>query len=60
MPEHVPLFVRISATDWVADLVFIAREMLREPCWALKAEQELGTEPAWPIPHGYAVKRRAK
>jgi 2,4-dienoyl-CoA reductase-like NADH-dependent reductase (Old Yellow Enzyme family) len=43
-----------------ADLVFLARELLREPYWALKAQQELGAEPLWPIPYGYAVKRRAK
>lgn len=43
-----------------ADLVFLARELLREPYWALKAEQELGTEPSWPISYGYAVKRRVK
>jgi 2,4-dienoyl-CoA reductase-like NADH-dependent reductase (Old Yellow Enzyme family) len=43
-----------------ADLVFVARELLREPYWALKAEQELGAEPIWPISYGYAVKRRAK
>jgi 2,4-dienoyl-CoA reductase-like NADH-dependent reductase (Old Yellow Enzyme family) len=43
-----------------ADLVSIAREMLREPYWALKAQQDLEGEPAWPIPYGYAVKRRAK
>ena len=43
-----------------ADLVFLARELLREPYWALKAQQELGAEPSWPIPYGYAVKRRAK
>jgi 2,4-dienoyl-CoA reductase-like NADH-dependent reductase (Old Yellow Enzyme family) len=43
-----------------ADLVFIAREFLREPYWALKAQAELGAEPAWPISYGYAVKRRAK
>jgi 2,4-dienoyl-CoA reductase-like NADH-dependent reductase (Old Yellow Enzyme family) len=43
-----------------ADLVFLARELLREPYWALKAEQELGTEPCWPLSYGYAVKRRAK
>ena len=41
-----------------ADLVFLARELLREPYWALKAQQQLGHEPAWPIPYGYAVKRR--
>ncbi|HVJ67827.1 MAG TPA: NADH:flavin oxidoreductase/NADH oxidase [Caulifigura sp.] len=43
-----------------ADLVFIARELLREPYWALKAESELGSEQKWPLQYGYAVKRRAK
>jgi 2,4-dienoyl-CoA reductase-like NADH-dependent reductase (Old Yellow Enzyme family) len=43
-----------------ADLVFLAREMLREPYWAIKAQQQLGGEPAWPLQYGYAVKRRAK
>jgi 2,4-dienoyl-CoA reductase-like NADH-dependent reductase (Old Yellow Enzyme family) len=43
-----------------SDLVFIGRELLREPYWAIKAQQELGGEPNWPIPYGYAVKRRAK
>jgi NADH:flavin oxidoreductase / NADH oxidase family len=40
-----------------ADVVFTAREMLREPYWALKAQSELGAEPSWPVPYGYAVKR---
>lgn len=48
----------VTAGD--ADLVFLARELLREPYWALKAEQELGADPSWPVPYGYAVKRRAK
>jgi len=43
-----------------ADLVFLARELLREPYWAIKAQQELGEEPTWPTPYGYAVKRRPK
>lgn len=43
-----------------ADLVFLARELLREPYWALKAQHELGGEPAWPIPYGYAVRRRTR
>ena len=43
-----------------ADLVLLARELLREPYWALKAQEELGAEPSWPISYGYAVKRRAK
>jgi 2,4-dienoyl-CoA reductase-like NADH-dependent reductase (Old Yellow Enzyme family) len=47
-------------TEGDADLVFVARELLRQPYWALRAEQELGAEPSWPIPYGYAVRRRAK
>lgn len=44
-------------TSGKADLVFIAREFLREPYWALKAEHTLGQEASWPTPYGYAVKR---
>lgn len=43
-----------------ADLVFIARKLLREPYWAIHAQQELGAEPSWPISYGYAVKRRSR
>ncbi len=43
-----------------ADLVFIGRELLREPYWALKAQHDLDGDPSWPIPYGYAVKRRAR
>ncbi|UQA63963.1 NADH:flavin oxidoreductase/NADH oxidase [Polyangium aurulentum] len=43
-----------------ADLVFLARELLREPYWALKAAHELESEPCWPVQYGYAVKRRAR
>jgi 2,4-dienoyl-CoA reductase-like NADH-dependent reductase (Old Yellow Enzyme family) len=46
-------------TSGDADLVFIAREMLREPYWALKAQTELGAQANWPVQYGYAVKRRA-
>ena len=41
-----------------ADMVLLAREMLRTPYWALHAQQELGGEQIWPIQYGYAVKRR--
>jgi 2,4-dienoyl-CoA reductase (NADPH2) len=44
-------------TSGSADLVFIGREFLREPYWALKAEQHLNQTPQWPIPYGYAVKK---
>jgi 2,4-dienoyl-CoA reductase-like NADH-dependent reductase (Old Yellow Enzyme family) len=43
-----------------ADLVLLARELLREPYWAIKAQQALGGAETWPISYGYAVKRRAR
>lgn len=55
-PHHADEIV----TGGDADLVFLARELLREPYWALKAQHELGAEPSWPTPYGYAVRRRAK
>jgi 2,4-dienoyl-CoA reductase-like NADH-dependent reductase (Old Yellow Enzyme family) len=55
-----PHFANEIVTGGDANLVFIAREMLREPYWASKAQQALGEEPAWPIQYGYAVKRRSK
>jgi 2,4-dienoyl-CoA reductase-like NADH-dependent reductase (Old Yellow Enzyme family) len=55
-PHHADEIV----TGGDANMVFIAREMLREPYWALKAQQALGEEPAWPVQYGYAVKRRTK
>lgn len=88
-PERLPLFVRISSTDWVdggwdieqsvelartlrprgVDLidcssggtvpyalvpmapgyqVLLARELLRDPYWPLRAARELGQSAAWP------------
>jgi 2,4-dienoyl-CoA reductase-like NADH-dependent reductase (Old Yellow Enzyme family) len=47
-------------TEGDADLVFVGRELLRQPYWALRAEHDLGAESNWPIPYGYAVRRRAK
>lgn len=55
-PRHADEIV----TGGDADLVFLGRELLREPYWAMKAQQELGEEPSWPTQYGYAVKRRAK
>jgi len=43
-----------------ADLVFLGRELLRQPYWALGAEHDLDHEPSWPTPYGYAVKRRTR
>lgn len=44
-------------TSGKADLVFIGREFLREPYWALKTGVALGQEVEWATPYGYAVKR---
>lgn len=45
-------------TSGDADLVFLARELLRTPYWALGAEQALQQDPSWPTQYGYAVRRR--
>ncbi|MCW5940069.1 MAG: NADH:flavin oxidoreductase/NADH oxidase [Fimbriimonadaceae bacterium] len=38
-----------------ADLVFLGREMLRDPHWALRAARELGADPPWPSQYAWAV-----
>jgi 2,4-dienoyl-CoA reductase (NADPH2) len=43
-----------------ADLVLLARALLREPYWGLRAEAALGGEAHWPISYGYAVERRER
>ena len=55
-----PEYANQIITEGDADLVLLGRELLREPYWAIKAQHALQEEPAWPIPYGYAVKRRAK
>lgn len=45
-------------TSGAADLVLLGREMLREPYWALKAQQALNQTPSWATQYGYAVVRR--
>ena len=45
-------------TSGAADLVFVGREMLRDPYWAIHAAQALHKEAPWPIPYGYAVESR--
>lgn len=55
-----PQYADEIITSGQADLVFIGRELLREPYWTLKAQHALAIEPEWPVQYGYAVKRRAK
>ena len=55
-----PQYADDIITSGQANLVFLARELLREPYWAIKAQHALEEEPVWPIQYGYAVKRRTK
>lgn len=47
-------------TRGCADLVFVGRQLLREPYWAVHAQCSLDDTADWPIAYGYAVKRRGK
>ncbi|HEX8311882.1 MAG TPA: NADH:flavin oxidoreductase/NADH oxidase [Chthoniobacteraceae bacterium] len=55
-PQHANEII----TSGDADLVFLARELLRDPYWALEAQHALGKEPTWPTQYGYALKRRGR
>ncbi len=44
-PEQADEIVR----NGDADLVFLARELLRDPYWAFRAQRELGAAPALPV-----------
>ena len=43
-------------TEGSADLVLLARQLLREPRWPLRAAQELGAEVPWPAQYSRAAK----
>ena len=53
-----PEYANQIVTGGDANLVLIAREFLRDPYFALNAQRALGAAPDWPIPYGYAVRRR--
>jgi 2,4-dienoyl-CoA reductase-like NADH-dependent reductase (Old Yellow Enzyme family) len=55
-----PQYADEIITGGDADVVLVARELLRDPYWALKAQHQFEEEPSWPVQYGYAVKRRAK
>ena len=38
-----------------ADMVFLARKLLRDPYWPLHAAHELGVEVEWPVQYQRAV-----
>ncbi|MBI4805851.1 MAG: NADH:flavin oxidoreductase/NADH oxidase [Desulfovibrio sp.] len=63
MTSAVGLITQVDQAESIvasgeADLVLLGREMLREPYWSIKAQQELGGDPSWPVQYGYAVQRR--
>ena len=41
-----------------ADVVLLARELLRDPYWPLHAAAELGDDVAWPNQYGRSAKAR--
>jgi len=43
-----------------ADLVLLARELLRDPYWPLRAAQELHQEITWPVQYARAASRRTE
>ena len=45
--------------EGTADLVFLARAMLRDPYWALHAAEALQVEASWPVAYARAVARRS-
>jgi 2,4-dienoyl-CoA reductase-like NADH-dependent reductase (Old Yellow Enzyme family) len=47
-------------TEGDADLVLLARELLREPYWPMKAYRALDGDPPWPFQYGHAFKRPTK
>ena len=47
-------------TSGAADLVFVGREMLRDPYWAIHAQQALRKPSTWPLQYGYAVEPKKR
>ena len=47
-------------TSGAADLVFVGREMLRDPYWAIHAHQALQIPAPWPLQYGYAVEPKRR
>jgi 2,4-dienoyl-CoA reductase (NADPH2) len=52
-----PIQANAIIQDGNADLVLLAKQMLRDPYWALHAAQNLDQDAPWPLSYGYAVKR---
>lgn len=44
--------------DGKADIVLLAKAMLRDPYWPIHAAEALGVDAAWPDQYGFAVRKR--
>ena len=54
-----PLDAEAIIAEGRADVVFLARELLRDPYWPLFAARELGEEGPWPPQYRRAIGPRA-
>jgi 2,4-dienoyl-CoA reductase-like NADH-dependent reductase (Old Yellow Enzyme family) len=54
-----PADAEAIVADGRADLVFLARELLRDPYWPLFAARALGADVAWPLQYQRAAGERA-
>lgn len=43
-----PAFAEQVLQDRCADLIFIGRELLRDPYWSVRAQRELDAATSWP------------
>ena len=50
--------LRAASLEGRADLIFLARAMLKDPYWPLHAAEALGEDAAWPVQYKRAVRRR--
>ena len=50
-----PAQAEAIVADGNADIVFLGRQLLREPYWALRAAKELGAEVPWPDQYAWSV-----
>jgi 2,4-dienoyl-CoA reductase (NADPH2) len=55
-----PAQAQAIVAEGQADLVFLARGMLKDPNWALHAAEALGAQAPWPQPYARAVARRLR
>jgi 2,4-dienoyl-CoA reductase-like NADH-dependent reductase (Old Yellow Enzyme family) len=50
-----PAQAEAIVADGNADIVFLGRQLLREPYWALRAAKEMGADVPWPSQYAWSV-----